>query len=148
MIVIMRDAIMPDCCNTCICSEGYGCGITGTVMTTKEMEFRPDWCPLETVEPCEDTISRQTAIEALGEKPLAWRDGEYELGLQNQWESDVEAIKELPSAQPELPSYVAEIEEEYQKAVNSPYIHKPLAKALYEVWKKHDMEDAERRTDE
>lgn len=54
----------------------------------------------------------------------------------------------LKDAQPEQPSYVAEIEEEYQKAVKSPYIHKPLAKALYEVWKKHDREDAERRTDE
>lgn len=58
MIVIMRDAIMPDCCNTCVCSEGYGCGITGTIMTTKDMESRPDWCPLEEVEPCEDAVSR------------------------------------------------------------------------------------------
>ena len=63
MIVIMRDAIMPDCCNTCVCSEGYGCGITGTVMTTKEMESRPDWCPLEEVEPCEDAVSRRKAFE-------------------------------------------------------------------------------------
>lgn len=55
---------------------------------------------------------------------------------------------ELPSVQPKLPPYVAEIEAEYQKAVKSPYIHKPLAKALYEVWKKHDIEDTERRTDE
>lgn len=56
--------------------------------------------------------------------------------------------EQLPSAQPEQPPYVAEIEAEYQKAVNMPYIKKPLAKALYEVWKKHDREDAERRTDE
>lgn len=42
-----------------------------------------------------DTISRQAAIDALGEKPLAWVDGEYELGLQNQWENDVDAIKTL-----------------------------------------------------
>ena len=46
-----------------------------------------------------DLISRQEAIDALGEKPLAWTEGEYELGLQRQWESDVEAIKALPSAQ-------------------------------------------------
>lgn len=64
------------------------------------------------------------------------------------WCDELVALRALPSAQPELPSYVAEIEEEYQKAVKSPYIHKPLAKALYEVWKKHDREDAERRTDE
>ena len=52
------------------------------------------------------------------------------------------------TVQPEQPPYVAEIEAEYQKAVKMPYIHKPLAKALYEVWKKHDREDVERRTDE
>ena len=65
MIVIMRDAIMPDCCNTCVCSEGYGCGITGTIMATKEMESRPDWCPLEEVEPCEDAVSRKAVRHAL-----------------------------------------------------------------------------------
>lgn len=53
-----------------------------------------------------------------------------------------EDIMKLPSAQ--LPSYVAEIEEEYQKAVKAEWIHKPLAKALYEVWKKHDREDVSR----
>ena len=47
-----------------------------------------------------DCISRQAAIDALGEKPLAWTDGEYELALQQQWESDVDAIKAVPSAQP------------------------------------------------
>jgi len=52
-------------------------------------------------QPCEDTISRQAAIDALGEKPLAWTEGEYELGLQNQWQSDVDALNGLPSAQPE-----------------------------------------------
>ena len=49
----------------------------------------------------DDLISRQAAIDALGEKPLAWTEGEYELGLQNQWQSDVDALKALPSAQPE-----------------------------------------------
>lgn len=49
-----------------------------------------------------DTISRQAAIDALGEKPLAWTEGEYELGLQNQWQSDVDALKAVPPAQPEV----------------------------------------------
>ena len=49
-----------------------------------------------------DLISRQAAIDALGEKPLAWTEGEYELGLQNQWQSDVDALNGLPSAQPEI----------------------------------------------
>ena len=51
-------------------------------------------------------------------------------------------IIRLPSI--EVPSYVAEIEAEYKKAVSQPWIHKPLAKALYEVWKKHDREDVSR----
>jgi hypothetical protein len=45
-------------------------------------------------------IKRQAAIDALGVKPLAWTEGEYELGLQNQWEHDVNAIRALPSVQP------------------------------------------------
>ena len=46
-----------------------------------------------------DSIYRQMAIDALGEKPLAWTEGEYELGLQNQWQSDVDALKDLPTAE-------------------------------------------------
>lgn len=46
-----------------------------------------------------DLISRTAALEAIGEKPLAWTEGEYELGLQNQWSSDVDAINGLPSIQ-------------------------------------------------
>lgn len=58
---------------------------------------------------------------------------------------DATMVHELPSTQPEQPPYVAEIESEYRKAVNMPYIQKPLAKALYEVWKKHDRDDTERK---
>lgn len=56
----------------------------------------------------------------------------------------VKGLKRLPSALPETPSYVAEIESEYKKWVSMPHINKPLAKALYEVWKKHDREDVSR----
>ena len=48
-----------------------------------------------------DTISRQAAIDAIGEKPFARTGGEYEQGLQNQWQRDTDRIKILPSAQPE-----------------------------------------------
>ena len=48
-----------------------------------------------------DLISRKAAINAIGEKPLAWEKGEYEQGLQNQWERDVDAIKTLQPAEPE-----------------------------------------------
>ena len=62
----------------------------------------------------DDLISRQAAIDALGERPLAWVESEYELGLQNQWESDVDAIRNLPSAQPAIlstPSYTISLGE-------------------------------------
>ena len=48
----------------------------------------------------DDLISRQAAVKALGEKPVAWSKGEYERGLQNQWGYDVSAIKQLQPAQP------------------------------------------------
>ena len=47
-----------------------------------------------------ELILRKAAIEALGEKPLAWTESEYETGLQNQWEADMDAIKAVPSTQP------------------------------------------------
>lgn len=100
MIVIMRDAVMPECCNACVCSEGYGCGITGTEMTTKEMGSRPDWCPLEEVEPCEDAVSRQAAID--GADAVIARDtsGNNDVvKAMTAWKSYVEV---LPSAQPEI----------------------------------------------
>ena len=49
-----------------------------------------------------DLISRAEAIDALGEEPLVWYDGEDEIAERNQWRRDVAAIKALPSAQPEI----------------------------------------------
>ncbi|MEE1352071.1 MAG: hypothetical protein UHM23_08505, partial [Clostridia bacterium] len=65
--------------------------------------------------PCEDAISRQAAIDALGEKPLAWVEGEYELGLQNQWENDVDAIKTLLPAQPKTGHWITQWNPAHQK---------------------------------
>ena len=49
----------------------------------------------------DDLISRQSAIDALGEKPLVWDDlSDFDLGKAAQWSDDVDAIKALPSAQP------------------------------------------------
>ena len=50
----------------------------------------------------DDLISRQAAIDALGERPDVWTDSEGELAEARQWEYDVAAIKAVPSAQPEL----------------------------------------------
>ena len=87
---------MPECCKACVCSEEYGCGITGTEMTTKEMESRPDWCPLEEVEPCGDAVSRQAAIDALDKRfdSVPMEQTTEILMLRKD-------LRELPSAQPE-----------------------------------------------
>ena len=48
-------------------------------------------------------ITKQAAIDALGDEPEVWtgRD-EYAQGLNNQWHYDRNAIKAVPSAQPEI----------------------------------------------
>lgn len=48
----------------------------------------------------DDLISRQEALNALGEEPLVW-NGWWELYKNKQWRKDVEAIKSVPSAQVE-----------------------------------------------
>lgn len=50
----------------------------------------------------DDLISRQAAIDALGEEPVVWmeKEDEYGQGLNNQWRYDVNALKAVPSAQP------------------------------------------------
>ena len=52
----------------------------------------------------DDAISRQAAIDALGEQPDSgdWMD-EWECGCRSQWERDREAIENLPAAQPKRP---------------------------------------------
>lgn len=47
----------------------------------------------------DDLIRRQDAIDAMGIEPLAF--SEYENGLHDKWESNVEALMNLPSAEPE-----------------------------------------------
>lgn len=48
-----------------------------------------------------DSISRQAALDALGERPMLWTDdNDYVLGARNQYDSDRLAIETLPSAQP------------------------------------------------
>lgn len=53
-----------------------------------------------------DMISREAAIEALGERPTVWTDDDqYTLGERNQYDIDRLAIETLPSAQPDLQEY-------------------------------------------
>ena len=45
-----------------------------------------------------DYISRQAAIDALGERPAVWAGSDYEIAERNQWDSDKLAIETVPSA--------------------------------------------------
>ena len=47
-----------------------------------------------------DLISRQAAIEALGDAPLNWTNSDYELASRNMWHTAKLAIETVPSAQP------------------------------------------------
>lgn len=48
----------------------------------------------------DDLISRQAAIDVLGEEPLVWNEDDAgEVAERNQWKRDVAAIKALPSAE-------------------------------------------------
>ena len=49
---------------------------------------------------CEDCISRQMAIEAMGEQPLNWTNSSREIAEEMMWEDHVKALKELPSVTP------------------------------------------------
>lgn len=47
-----------------------------------------------------ELIKRQDAINALGEEPMNWSDTDWELGIHQQWEWDLEGIKNIPSYSP------------------------------------------------
>jgi len=51
----------------------------------------------------DDLISRQAAIDALGDRPIVWNEwtDEYALGQRNQYDNDKLAIETVPSAQPQ-----------------------------------------------
>ena len=49
-----------------------------------------------------DTVYRQDAIDALGERPMVWTDDDqYALGERSQYDRDRLAIEALPAALPE-----------------------------------------------
>ena len=53
-----------------------------------------------------DMISRQAALDALGERPIVWTDNnDYALGERNQYDMDWLAIETVPSVQPTLYGY-------------------------------------------
>ena len=53
-----------------------------------------------------DLIRREDAIDALGEEPPVWYDGDDEIAERNQWRRDKAAIESLPSAEPKTGEWV------------------------------------------
>ena len=88
-----------------------------------------------------DLISRQAAIDALGEEPPVWYDGDDEIAERNQWRRDVKAIKNLPSVQPEI---IRCKDCKYCEETNHVFGWCDGRK----VWEDHYCGYAERRTDE
>ena len=118
MSVLIKGMKMTKDCRDCLMTEYLP--VTGNTWCKpadrclaknyKPIQFdgRPDWCPMVELQsaqpvdedinvPCKDAISRQAAIDALGEEPPVWYEGEDEVAERNQWRRDVEAIKTLPS---------------------------------------------------
>ena len=45
----------------------------------------------------DDLIRRREVIAALGERPMVWVDGDYELGARNQYDCDRLAVETAPT---------------------------------------------------
>ena len=58
-----------------------------------------------------DLISRQDAIDALGEEPDIWNDTEEEWAYRNAWVEHISAIKSLPSAEPKTGKWVEAVKD-------------------------------------
>ena len=70
------------------------------------------WLDKDTNVTTADCISRQAAIDSLGEEPPVWYDGEEFLSERIQWRRDVNAIKAVPSIQSDVSSTI-------QNAINA-----------------------------
>ena len=124
----------------------------GIIIDTKAEEVAQPNLQSTCNELATDCISRQAAIDVLecvgydfSESGLSNLELEEVCEAVGEVRDDmVKRIRHLPSAQPDIPPYVAEIEAEYKKAVSMPYVNKPLAYALFQVWKKHDREEVSR----
>lgn len=88
----------------------------------------------------DDLISRQAAIEALGEEPEVWTGkDEYAQGLNNQWHYDKNAIKALPSVDA-VPVTWIEGEIKWLKEMDNPFATMSAGQieAMLKRWKDGD----------
>lgn len=97
----------------------------------------------------DDVIYRDDAIDALD---VLCQEHRYKIPGKREtysqyneaWQDALDraegAIFNLPSAQPESPEWAQKVELMHSKALKMPYIKKPMAWALYQVWKEYDNE--------
>lgn len=62
MAVIVTGMYTPENCKNCYLGCGYGCEIKGKIMTTKEMESKPDDCPVKSMDGLIDAIKTGEAL--------------------------------------------------------------------------------------
>ncbi len=60
-----------------------------------------------------DLISRQAAIDALGDMPMSWADTDAELQAQEDWKQHREALFKLPTAE-KKGKWIPHVVNEYQ----------------------------------
>lgn len=105
-------------------------------MTKEEAkDYIREWCPYDRQDkiiqaleqqPCEDCISRQAAINSLGECPMVWTDSDAEITAERDWKDTVKMLKRLPSVTPKFTDAEIQKMQEMEQA--------QLDKA-YELWK-------------
>ena len=84
----------------------------------KPLEQEP--CGKDINVPAEDCISRQVAIDALGECPMVWTDSDAEITAERDWKDTVEMLKKLPSVTPQPRSEVLDkIRDEIERKAHS-----------------------------
>ena len=81
-----------------------------------------------------DAISRQAAIDALGERPMVWVGSDYELGARNQYDADVLALETVPPAQPERKRGRWNITDAYPHNVYCSECYTRFAQTHWAVW--------------
>ena len=70
--------------------------------------------------PATDCISRQAAIDALGECPMVWTDSEAEIASERDWKDTVEMLKKLPSVIPQPKTeFLDKIRDEIERKAHS-----------------------------
>ena len=140
MAILIKGMEMPDSCFLCrFCrrqeyGEYVGEDTAWSCVASKKRitdgqnliaTFKHPDCPLVEAAEVQNAVSRQAAIDALGERPVVWTtDDEYLLGARNQYDMDKLAIETVPSAQPEIEERMSEME---QNVPNDDFISRKRA---------------------